>query len=129
MGWHLGERFGDEYYALGLAFDRGGFRVLHMGGGDPMPQADLTIGPALQGAMDWLLARAGMGNILVDFRRLPREGPAAEWFAAPRPLRMIGNSYAPVNPSGYYRAPIVAGRSLDGLVFIEETTPARSIRR
>lgn len=125
MGYYLGQRFGGGYYAFGLSFDRGGFRALEIAGKTPAPLKEFVIPAAYQGSVGWMLRRAGRGDAFVDFRGAPAAGPAAEWLGSPRPMRSIGNGYAPMNPHGYYRAPVVLGTSYDGIVFVEQTTPAR----
>lgn len=125
MGYYLGQRYGSAYYAFGLGFDRGGFRALAITGQRPPPLKEFTLGPAFQESVCWFMKQVGKGDLFVDFRRAPDAGPVAEWLSQPRVMRSIGNGYAPGNPSGYYRAPVVLGRSYDGILFIEQTTPAR----
>jgi erythromycin esterase len=125
MGHHLGERYGDAYYALGFAFDRGGFRALEITGRPAPPLKDFLLPSAFQGTVGWYLRRAELGDLFLDLRAPRPEGPAREWAELSHPMRSIGNGYAPSRPSGYYRAPVIPGVSYDGLVFIERTTPAR----
>ncbi len=125
MGYYLGQRYGDAYFAFGLAFDRGGFRAREIGLQNPPPLREFMLGPAFQESVGWYLKRAGKGDLFVDFRRAPNAGPVAEWLGRPRAMRSIGNGYAPTNPSGYLRAPVVLGTSYDAIIFIEQTTPAR----
>lgn len=128
MGYYLGQRYGAGYYALGLAFDRGGFRALEITGKSPAPLKSFTLPPAVQSSVGWYMKRAGKGDTFVDLRHRPQTGPAAEWFSRAHPMRSIGNGYAPSNPTGYFRAPAVLGGSYDGIIFIEQTTPARGKR-
>jgi erythromycin esterase len=125
MGHHLGERYGDAYYALGFTFDRGGFRALEITGRPAPALKEFLLPPAYQGTMGWYLRRAELGDLFLDLRAPRPEGPSREWAELSHPMRSIGNGYAPSNPSGYYRGPVIPGASYDGLVFIERTTPAR----
>lgn len=125
MGYYLGQRYGSRYYSLALDFDRGGFRALEIAGKTPAPLKEFTVGPAFQESVSWAMRRAGKGSAFVDFRGAPQTGPAAEWLRRPHAMRSIGNGYAPGNPGGYYRAPVVLGTSYDGILFVEQTTPAR----
>lgn len=125
MGYYLGQALGQQYYALGTSFHRGGFQALQIGEkGTPLRR--FTFGPAFQNSVGWYMKRAQAGDLYVDFRRRPASGLAADWLARPHAMRSIGFGYSEGNPSGYYRAPAVLGRSFDGIVFIEQTSSARS---
>jgi erythromycin esterase len=126
MGYYLGSALGDSYYALGIGFHRGGFQALHIGGGNPPRLEPFTFPVPFQYSVGWYMKRAGVGDLLVDFRGAPGQGASAEWLSRPLAMRSVGNGYAPGNPSGYYRAPVVLGRSFDGIAFVEETTRALS---
>jgi erythromycin esterase len=124
MGYYLGQRYGTDYYAFGVAFNRGAFRALEITGKSPAPLKTFTLPPAFQNSVGWYMQRTGAGNAFVDFRHKSAAEAAAELFAKPLLMRSIGNGYAPGNPSGYYRAPAVLGKSYDGIILIEHTTPA-----
>ncbi|MGI8843822.1 MAG: erythromycin esterase family protein [Gemmatimonadaceae bacterium] len=124
MGFFLRERLGGAYYAVGLGFDRGGFRALELTASRPPAMKDTFVDPAYQQSMGWLLRRAGGGNGFLDLRAAPRAGPAAEWLAQPRDMRSVGNGYIVWNPSGYLAIAIAPLQSFDGILFIEQTTPA-----
>lgn len=126
MGYYLGETLGSGYYALGTSFDRGEFQALRIDGSRTTPLQRFEIGPAFQGSVGWYMKRAGGGDRIVDFRGAPRGGLVAAWLSRPLPMRSIGFGYSPGNPSGYYRDPVFLGRSFDGILFIEQVTPARS---
>lgn len=125
MGYYLSEAYGSSYYALGLAFGQGGFQALSITDKSPFPLRPFTVGPGLQDAADWFLARAVGGDYFVDFRRSEKDGPASAWLTRAHQLRSIGNGYLPSNPSGYYRDPVTLGKSYDGIIFIARTTRAR----
>lgn len=126
-GYFLSERFGSQYYAAGLAFDRGGFRALQLSPAHAPRMTDTSVGPALQESVGWYLTRSGSGSGFVDFRRAPQTGPVARWLAHPRAMRSVGNGYS-FNRNGYLARDVMPGRAFDGLIFIEQTTPARPNR-
>jgi erythromycin esterase len=126
MGYYLGSALGDSYYALGIGFHRGGFQALHLGGGNPPRLEAFTFPVPFQYSVGWYMKRAGIGDLLVDFRGAPRQGATATWLSRPLAMRSVGFGYAPGNPSGYYRDPVTLGRSFDGIIFIEQTTRALS---
>ncbi|CAN5327489.1 erythromycin esterase family protein [soil metagenome] len=126
MGYYLSAALRDSYYALGIGFHRGGFQALRIGGGNPPRLEAFTFPVPFQYSVGWYMNRAGIGDLFVDFRGVPTQGAVAEWLSRPLAMRSVGNGYAPGNPSGYYRAPVVLGRSFDGIAFVEETTRARS---
>lgn len=128
MGSHLRRAYGEAYYALGFCFDRGSFQARRAAGkGAAGAVAEHTVGPAVEGSVDWYLARAGAGDCLVDLRGPPADGPVARWLFEPRPMRSVGAVFSrwhgpfPVPPY----AETVPGRDYDGLAFFGRTTRAR----
>lgn len=123
VGHYLGEALGEAYYAFNLGFYEGGFHALNLAE-QPLKVRPLKIGPGFPQSIDWFLNGAGIGPLYVDFRHAPRVGPAAEWLGKPRRMRSIGGGHPPQDP-GYYRHPVIAGTSFDGVIFVPRTTPTR----
>jgi len=123
MGHYLREELGNAYYAFGLSFERGSFRALNLAQ-TPYKVGALTVGPSFPQSIDWYLKRAGKGDLFVDFRAAPSSGPAASWLKRPHRMRSIGGGHPPNDP-GYYGYPVVPGKSFDGLIFVQNTTPTR----
>lgn len=119
------QALGDRYYALGFAFDYGGFYGINE---DAQPRgfADMTADPAPAGSTEWFLACAGEGARLFDFRQSGKSAAAAAWLAQPRPFRRIGSVYSPSSASTAFK-PVLPG-AFDGLLFIPQTTPSRPFR-
>jgi erythromycin esterase len=125
MGYYLRKAFGKNYYAFGFSFNRGSFQALGIRAEVAPVVEEFSLGPAYQGSVGWLLNRVGKQNFAVNLRDAPKTGPAADWLTLPHAMRSIGNGYAPGNPAGYYRAPIVLNQAFDGIIFIESTIRTR----
>ena len=125
MGYYLSEQLGEAYYAIGMGFDEGSFQAIEITSKGAGPVKVMTVGPAFQNSVDWFIKRAGKGSAFLDFRKAPRSGPVWEWLATAFDMRSIGNGFAPQNPSGYFRPPVVLQDSYDGLIYIEKVTSAR----
>lgn len=124
-GFYLRNAFGKNYYAFGFSLNRGSFQALEIGEKNPPTVKEFSVSPAYQGSVGWLLNRVGKQNFAVNLRDAPRTGPVADWLNLPHAMRSIGNGYAPGNPAGYYKAPVVLNQAFDGIIFIENTTRAR----
>lgn len=128
MGKHLRRDFGNAYYALGFAFDRGKFQALPLGlgGGRPVERA---VGPAKKGSVEWCLASVDLGDYLLDLRADPTSLPpeAQRWLCERRPMRSVG-SVAPRWLNRFSYAPTAPAEHYDGLAFFERTTRARPVR-
>ncbi len=121
MGTNLAELLGDDYVAVGFAFDRGQFRA-----GDRRPEAEpgshaaMTVGPAKEGSIDATLARAGLPLFYLDLRDAPEAGPVQAWMAEPHPLRDIPASFLPSKEATYYVDTVLLD-DYDAIVFVNET--------
>lgn len=125
FGARLRAIFGSQYYNVGFSFSDGGFQSRSFAG--PKPTAALTgftVGPAMEGSLDWYLTQTGSKSLWIDLRNAPASGSVAEWMETPLPMRAIGSGFAPEGEAGYY-TPIVPRQEYDGLFFIEHTTRAR----
>ena len=103
MGDYLRDELGEEMYSLGFTTFEGYF---YRGRGEPG-----RIEPASAGSLEELLARADIGNAIVDLRS---SSPGSEWLGEALTARLIGHSK------------MVAEwpRLLDGVFFIPEMTPS-----
>ena len=125
MGTNLAEALGDEYVAVGFAFDRGQFVA-----GDRSPEADpmttavMTVGPAKGGSIDATLARAGLPLFYLDLGAVPETSPVQAWMSEPRPLRDVPASFLPADEDTYY-ADTALLDDYDAVVFVGETQASR----
>ena len=125
MGHYLRRWFGASYYAFGLSFNRGAFQAFNS---DPQAKVrgitEFTVGPALDGSIDWYLAQAGNPSFVVDLRSQSARTALADWLGAPRPMRNIGSMFRVGMESAVFR-PRTLGQEFDGLVFFDSVTRAR----
>ena len=124
MGSFLRKSFGDGYYAFGFAFNRGEFQAQVAGGGKPRVQV-FSLGPAPERTVDWYLARAGVGNYIVDFRRSPKDEGILRWLQATHRMHWVGAIFSDEWTAARWTQPFVLKRDFDGIIFIENTTRAR----
>lgn len=123
MGGFLRGAFGDGYYALATAFDRGSFQA-QLPRVTPPEVREFTLPPAEEGTVDWFLARATDGTAIVDLRRdPPADKRIAEWLQMQHRMHWVGAIFS---DGASPWQPFVLARDFDGLAFVETTTPART---
>ena len=120
MGARLREIYGEGYYALGFAFNRGGFQSRNLD--DRMVLMDFTVPAAREGTIEWYLARANRPLFFLDLRSAP--AGVGSWLRTPAPMRSIGSGFSPTAPSRS-ESPTVLADWYDGLFYTDQTTPAR----
>lgn len=124
MGSYLRKTFGDGYYAFGFAFNQGSFQAQVAGQGTPRVQ-EFTLGVAPERTVDWYLARTGIVNHVVDFRRLPKDETLSQWLQATHRMHWVGAIFSDKWGESQWTQPFILVRDFDGLIFIEKTTSAR----
>jgi hypothetical protein len=76
-----------------------------------------------------MLAAAGLRLAAIDLRKLPTDGPVAEWWSVPHVTRFIGSGYSrefdDINGAFGFWAPWIVNQLFDALLFVESTTSAR----
>jgi len=120
MGEWLRQAYDTELVSFGFAFNQGGFQATEPGKG----LHDFTIPPAPEGSLDAMLASTRIPLFALDLRRVPKEGPVAEWFAQPHPARSIGAVYSEAQAGNFFTT-VPAPQAFHVLLFVEKTTPAR----
>lgn len=126
MGCHLRRAFGDSMVVMGFAFNRGGFQAVEMPFSAGLGLRAFTVAPLDESSLDATLARAGLSIAAVDLRTRPGQGPVADWFAGPLQTRSIGAAFSDAVATALATSDTVA-RRYDVLLFVENTTPARSM--
>jgi erythromycin esterase len=129
MGAHLRRALGSDMVVFGFAFNQGSFQAIEM----PMPSRGglrtFTVPPAPEGSLDGMLAAAGLRLAAIDLRKLPTDGPVAEWWSVPHVTRFIGSGYSrefdDINGAFGFWAPWIVNQLFDALLFVESTTSAR----
>ena len=124
MGSYLRKAFGDGYYAIGFTFDRGSFQAQAAGPGPPRVR-EFTLGAAPERTVDWYLARTGIARYLLDLRGMQKDDTVSPWLHATHRMHWIGAIFSEDWGESQWTQPFVLSRDFDGLLFIDETTPAR----
>lgn len=127
MGKYIGTTLRDRYVSVGFAFDRGGFQALAMNGDEMVGLREHRVGPASGSDIEAALREGGPALFALPLRELPLEGPAAQWLRSPLPMRQIGAAFDLDDLSARVVEPVPD--RYDVLVFVEETTRARPLRR
>lgn len=124
MGEMLQQKFGDQYYAVLLAFDQGAFQSRDFGEDGKAELAEFTIGSAPDHMLEWYLAGTKREQFFLDLRSAERKTPdVVTWLATPHPMRSIGSGYA--NDVGPESIEYVPKSDMDGIVYIRRTARAR----
>lgn len=123
MGSYLRKVYGNQLVSFGFAFNQGAFQAWEIGKG----LHDFTVGPAPDGTLDHALAATGQSICAIDLRKLPQQGPVAEWFRQTHPTRSIGSAYSDALAASLWST-TPANQQFDALFFVEKTTAARPNR-
>jgi erythromycin esterase len=120
MGGHLRKRFGNEMVVMGFAFNQGSFQAI-----DPKKGLhEFTVNPAPPDTLDALLAATKIPLFVIDLRAA-KSDPVKKWLKTPQKSREIGATYSEDQELRLLeQAPAEA---FDVLLFVEETTRARSL--
>ncbi|MBD0695378.1 erythromycin esterase family protein [Streptomyces sp. CBMA123] len=125
MGRHLRERYGDDYYALGLLLGKGAFRA-RTGATRARPPRRHGIGSGGPKSVEGQLAAAHRDDHLIDLRAARGEPAVQAWLAERHYLRSFGAGV----PRFTYRfelAPTVLAEEYDGLGYVRRSTCSRPL--
>lgn len=125
LGYQLRDRYGPEVVIMGVLFGRGGFSALEVGRGSRGLWA-FEVGEPPDGTVEAAFAAANLDLAMVDLRRLPADGPVAEWFTAPKTTRSSGGVYDVSNPQRHL-LPYAAAEAFDALIYVDSTTATRPV--
>jgi erythromycin esterase len=120
----LGNQLGADYRAVGFAFYQGGFRAL----GPDDELHEYAVGPAPADSVDGVLAAIGIPLLALDLRHVPADGPVARWMAKKPSQRFIPGAFDP-DRAVLFAYAADPRDNFDALVFVETTTPSRSLER
>ncbi len=121
MGHHLEAALGKDYLPVGFLFHHGSFQAMDRTGG-PRGLKEFTVGPPAAGTLEDTFERAGWPLCLLDLRRLPAEGPVAEWLRAPQLSRAVGSAFS---GEADMAMELVLPEVYEAVVYVEATTRAR----
>lgn len=123
MGGVLSRALRDDYRAVGLLTYSGAYTGYLGGETLDVPLFPAPVG-SLEEALHRLAERRGEPLLLADLRDVSPQGDGA-WLLEPRPIRLIG--FAAEDWGFAY--PIVVARQFDAVLFVDESTPSRMLRR
>jgi erythromycin esterase len=123
MGAYLKEMFGDDAYLLGFEFDRGAFTS--RGGAVHI----YRVGPAPAGHYAHALTQLDSPILFLDFQTMGQEPTLYRWLAAGQRSWELQELHAffRLHPARYIQQTSWL-ELYDGLIFIEESTPAAGLR-
>jgi erythromycin esterase len=124
-GGHLKAALGEQLRVIGFAFAQGSFQAISMPRADGgLRQFSLDAPP--KDSLAAVFASTGMPLAVYDLRRLPKSGPAAQWFAEAHKTYEIGAVFDEAwARAGNFGMPSRAQDEYDALIFVERTTAAR----
>ncbi len=131
-GGYLRAVLGERYFALGVAFGSGGFQALDQDEAGKWAFRRYRHGSAPAETVGHAFLQAGLSDALVNFREAPAEGPVRSWLDGSIGMRSWGGYRVPADPDaavkeGQGLAWTVLAQDFDGLLFLEETSPAEPV--
>jgi len=127
MGWYLNQRYGDEYYALGLEFGQGSFQA------SPNPEQEDTEGlqewsidEPRSGSLPAVFLRVGEGIFILDLAHATEDDCLEEWLSQERDILSIGGYFYENDISRHYNQSLLV-QEFDGLLFVDEITRAQPL--
>jgi erythromycin esterase len=120
LGYYIRERFGPQYYAMGLEFGRGSSqtRMMAQPGGE-FKLAVLADPP--EGSIPWHLHQAGIANLILDLRATRRGDLVEHWLSTPHAIHSVNWGYRD-ETRDWNQQPLAR---YDGILFVSEITPSR----
>lgn len=119
LGYYIRERFGLQYYAMGLEFSRGTYQARIFPPPGDFKQGALADPP--EGSIPWYLSHAGQANLILDLRATPRDDLVAHWLATPHRIHHVVWAYRDT-ARVWNQTPLLR---YDGLVFVSDITPTQ----
>ncbi|MEN3534818.1 erythromycin esterase family protein [Microbispora sp. ZYX-F-249] len=131
MGWHLAQRHGEAYYALGVLFGEGRFRARRPRFGKVNParppatfRVPLVRKPTI---VEGHLAAASPGEYVIDLRGEPRPEAVTQWLGESLFMRSYGGLVARRFTYKLSYMPTVLAEHFDGIAFVPETTASTAL--
>ncbi|MGW7367203.1 erythromycin esterase family protein [Streptomyces sp. NPDC054841] len=126
LGYHLHQRYGDAYYALGMLFGAGAFRA-RRGRNMRRPAVPHRISRLGAGSLEAELARAVPGDHLVDLRAArTATAEVRDWLGQQHRHRSFGAN-VPRFTYRLHHAPTVPAQDYDGLAYVNTSTCSRPL--
>ncbi|PTQ94110.1 erythromycin esterase [Mucilaginibacter yixingensis] len=120
MGMRLAKTFGEAYYAVGFDFYDGAMRSFDM---QTMKYVAVPIAPAKADATGNVFSKCSAANFILDFKSASANPVIKNFLDKEVPSSFYGAEY---NAPSYVEHRLAD--SYDGVIFIKNTTPARSLK-
>jgi len=127
MGYHLAERYGENYYAVGFDFGRGSFQALTETD-DGYDLGERSLGDPPAGSFAAAMTATDEPLSFLDLRSVDDEVLAA-WLREPRRLRSVGAIHYGPDATDRHHDEFILADAYDGLLFVGETTRAIPLER
>jgi erythromycin esterase len=124
MGYHLKRMYGNEMVVFGFAFNQGSFLALELPWPSEKGAHSFTAQPAPDSSLDATLAAAGLDMAVINFKRLPKDGPVTKWFSEGQLTRSLGLPYNEEYAAKYFYKQYVT-QTYDAMFFVQKTTAAQ----
>ncbi len=121
MGATLREWYGDKLVVLGFAANTGRYTAMTR---DKGLSSDNELQAAAPGAAEYWFHRAGVPRFVLDLRKVSAEEAGSAWLTKPVNFRSIG---ALAMEQQFFPWPLT--KAFDGLIYIDKTTAARTLKQ
>jgi erythromycin esterase len=134
-GGFLNDWYGEDYYAIGMEFNRGSFqarRIKEASGNESGLEIGevqkFTVGPAPQKSLPGVLSKLGMQYAFVDLAAVESAGRLGAWLEEGPQRTILTSTFSPTLPPDRIRfaQEPIAG-DFNGLLFVEEIQRARPL--
>lgn len=124
MGDHLGDRFGDDYHAVGFAFHHGAFQAID-DSDDERGLREFSVSGTRDGSLADHVASTdyALGFLDVD---AARTAGLDDWLDDDHDARSVGATFSDATPDEYWET-YTPGQDFDSLLYVEKTTRARPL--
>ena len=121
LGSYLRATYGERYFAMGFAFNEGGFQACQLKDGGLVGLKEIRVDAARTDSLDWILAQVLPDNYILNLRGDNLPDCLTSWVNT----EIMQRSYGAVADQAsiedaYY--PVTVGRAFDGIIFIHKTT-------
>jgi erythromycin esterase len=123
MGHRLRRQYGNQYYSFGDEFYQGSYQSRIMPPNEPAADLkEVVVSPAPVRSFPWYLARANIGDFILDLRTPSGNPSVDQWLSTPQVVHY--GSWAYRDPDAVYRQANIRDEH-DGILFVERTTATR----
>ena len=123
LGSYLRAAYGERYFAMGFAFNEGGFQACQLKDGRLVGLKEVRVDAATTDSLDWILTQVLPNNYILNLRGNDLPNCLKSWVNTEIMQRSYG---AVADQAGledaYY--PVTVGRAFDAIIFIHKTTRA-----